>query len=104
MKIAVVGGASTYTPELVDGFATHRDRLPVDELVLLDINRERLDIVGGLARRILEKRDWPGKLTLTGARDQALDGASFVDWLRHHSHGRRLVGCEEDIRVIRSSS
>ena len=78
MKIAVVGGASTYTPELVDGFATHRDRLPVDELVLLDINRERLDIVGGLARRILEKRDWPGKLTLTGARDQALDGASFV--------------------------
>src|SRR5438874_10450604 len=78
MKIAVVGGASTYTPELVDGFATHRDRLPVDELVLLDINRERLGIAGGLGRRILERRDWPGKLTLTGARDQALDGASFV--------------------------
>jgi 6-phospho-beta-glucosidase len=78
VKIAVVGGASTYTPELVEGFATHHDRLPVEELVLLDINPERLEIVGGLAGRILKKREWQGKLTLTGNRDQALDGADFV--------------------------
>jgi len=78
LKIAVVGGASTYTPELVEGFTTHRDRLPIDELVLLDINRERLEVVGGLAGRILKNRDWPGKLTLTGSRDQALEGANFV--------------------------
>ena len=78
VKIAVVGGASTYTPELVDGFATHRDRLPIDELVLLDINGERLQVVGGLAGRILKKREWGGKLTLTGNRDQALEGADFV--------------------------
>ena len=78
LKIAVVGGASTYTPELVEGFNTHRDRLPIDELVLLDINGERLEVVGGLAGRILKKRDWPGKLTLTGSRDQALEGANFV--------------------------
>jgi 6-phospho-beta-glucosidase len=78
VKIAVVGGASTYTPELVEGFATHHDRLPVDELVLLDINPERLEIVGGLAGRILKKREWQGKLTLTGNRDQALDDADFV--------------------------
>jgi 6-phospho-beta-glucosidase len=78
LKIAVIGGASTYTPELVDGFATHHDRLPVDELVLHDINAERLETVGGLAGRILKKREWQGKLTLTGDRDQALDGADFV--------------------------
>jgi len=36
-KIAVVGGGSTYTPELVDGLARRTDRLPIDELVLLDI-------------------------------------------------------------------
>ncbi|HYY08275.1 MAG TPA: 6-phospho-beta-glucosidase, partial [Actinomycetota bacterium] len=48
MKVAVVGGGSTYTPELVEGFATRADRLPVDELVLFDIDEERLRIVGGL--------------------------------------------------------
>jgi 6-phospho-beta-glucosidase len=78
VKIAVVGGGSTYTPELIEGFHTHRDRLPVDELVLLDIDQERLDVVGGLARRILTKHEWPGRLVLTSDRDRALDGASFV--------------------------
>ena len=78
IKVAVVGGASTYTPELVDGFITHRDRLPIDELALFDINGERLQVVGGLAGRILEKREWPAKLTLTTRRDQALEGAAFV--------------------------
>ena len=43
VKIAVVGGGSTYTPELVEGFARRHDRLPIDELVLLDIDPERLD-------------------------------------------------------------
>jgi len=78
VKIAVVGGASTYTPELVEGLAAARDRLPVDELVLLDIDRRRLELVGGLAGRILHRVAWPGRLTLTSDRDQALDGAAFV--------------------------
>ena len=78
VKITVVGGGSTYTPELVEGVATHADRLPVDELVLLDVNAERLEVVGGLARRILHKRQWPGTLTLTQNRDRALDGTSFA--------------------------
>ena len=48
-KIAVIGAGSTYTPELVDGLARRIDRLPIDELVLLDIEPERLEVVGGLA-------------------------------------------------------
>ena len=50
VKVAVVGGGSTYTPELVEGFVTRGDRLPVDELVLLDIDPERLEVVGGAGR------------------------------------------------------
>jgi 6-phospho-beta-glucosidase len=78
VKIAVVGGGSTYTPELIEGFLMHRERLPVDELVLFDIDPNRLEVVGGLARRILTKREWPGELVLTGDRDRALDGSHFV--------------------------
>jgi len=78
VKIAVVGGGSTYTPELIEGFLAHADRLPVDELVLLDIDDERLTIVGGLAQRILTKRGWSGRLVLTSDRLRAIDGAAFV--------------------------
>ena len=78
LKIAVVGGGSTYTPELVQGFATREGRLPVDELVLLDPDAERLGVVGGLAGRMLARAGWGGRLTLTGRREQALDGAGFV--------------------------
>jgi 6-phospho-beta-glucosidase len=78
LKIAVVGGASTYTPELVQGFASREDRLPVEELVLLDPDRERLEVVGGLAGRMLDRAGWRGRLRLTGRREEALDGADFV--------------------------
>src|SRR6266508_3124585 len=78
LKIAVVGGGSTYTPELVQGFATREDRLPVEELVLLDVDRERLEVVGGLAGRMLDRAGWGGRLALTGRREEALDGAGFV--------------------------
>ena len=78
VKIAVVGGGSTYTPELVEGFATREERLQVDELVLLDIDTERLSVVGGLARRMLDHRGWGGRLVLTTDQDAAIDGADFV--------------------------
>jgi 6-phospho-beta-glucosidase len=76
--VAVIGGGSTYTPELVEGFGLRRDILPVDELVLHDIDQERLDIVGGLAERILRKLEFPGRLTLTTDREQAVSDAGFV--------------------------
>ena len=78
VKIAVVGGGSTYTPELVEGFARRHERLPIDELVLLDIDADRLEIVGGLARRMLERLGWGGRLVLSGDRNAAIDGADFV--------------------------
>ena len=60
MKLAVVGGGSTYTPELIDGFARLRDALPLEELVLIDPAADRLELVGGLARRIFAKQGHPG--------------------------------------------
>ncbi|HTK46092.1 MAG TPA: 6-phospho-beta-glucosidase, partial [Patescibacteria group bacterium] len=92
MKLAVVGGGSTYTPELIEGIARRAERLEVDELVLLDIDAERLEIVGGLAARMLKRLEWPGRLTLTGDTDAAIDGASFVlIQLRVGGQAARLV-------------
>ena len=78
VKVAVVGAGSTYTPELVEGFVTRGDRLPVDELVLLDVDPDRLGIIGALAERMMRKAGWGGSLRLTGDRDEALEGADFV--------------------------
>jgi 6-phospho-beta-glucosidase len=78
VKVTVVGGGSTYTPELVEGFVTRGDRLPVDELVLLDIDPGRLEVVGALAGRMMRRAGWQGRLTLTQDRVAAIDGADFV--------------------------
>jgi 6-phospho-beta-glucosidase len=78
VRIAVVGGGSTYTPELIEGISLRDSRLPVDELVLLDPDPERAEVVGGLARRMLNRLEWPGRLILTPDPDAALDGADFV--------------------------
>jgi 6-phospho-beta-glucosidase len=78
VKVAVVGAGSTYTPELVEGFVTRTDRLPVDELALLDIDPERLEIVGALAERMMRRAGWGGTLALTGDAREALEGADYV--------------------------
>ena len=78
VKVAVVGGGSTYTPELVEGFVTRTDRLPVDELVLLDIDPVRLAIVGALAERMVRAAGWAGSVRLTDRMTEALEGANFV--------------------------
>lgn len=78
IKVAVIGGGSTYTPELIEGLANRRGRLPIDELVLQDINQERLEIVGGLSRRMLRRLEWDGQLSLTDDPATAIDGATFV--------------------------
>ena len=78
MKLAVVGGGSTYTPELVDGIGRMRDVLPVDELVLIDPAEDRLALVGSLGRRMLKRHDHPGVLTTTSDLDAGVAGADAV--------------------------
>jgi 6-phospho-beta-glucosidase len=74
MKIAVVGGGSTYTPELVSGLT----RLEVDELALHDVDAERREVVGAMAARMLERQGYRGRLEITGDLDRAVAGCDFA--------------------------
>ena len=78
MKIAVIGGGSTYTPELVNGFLERVASLPVTELWLMDIDAARLNIVGGFAQRMVAAKDQPFKVVLTGDQKRTIQGASHV--------------------------
>ncbi|HET6212141.1 MAG TPA: 6-phospho-beta-glucosidase [Micromonosporaceae bacterium] len=78
MKIAVVGGGSTYTPELVDGFARLAGHLDVTELALVDPATDRLAVVGPFAARIIAHYGHPGRVTWTTDLDAGLAGASVV--------------------------
>lgn len=78
MKIVVIGGGSTYTPELVTGFLERICSLPLQELWLTDINEERLDIVGGLSSHMVKQKGSPFEVRLSTNTDDALQDASYV--------------------------
>jgi 6-phospho-beta-glucosidase len=80
LKIVTIGGGSSYTPELVEGLIKRYDELPVRELWLVDIpaGKEKLEIVGALAKRMVEKAGVPIDIKLTLDRRAALAGADFV--------------------------
>jgi 6-phospho-beta-glucosidase len=78
LKISIVGGGSTYTPELVDGLLRRHTILPIETLCLMDIDATRLDIVGTLARRMVEAEAMPFRIHLTTDRAEAIHSASFV--------------------------
>ncbi|WP_271809128.1 6-phospho-beta-glucosidase [Clostridium beijerinckii] len=80
IKIVTIGGGSSYTPELVEGFIKRYNELPVRELWLVDIEsgKEKLDIVGKLAKRMVKKAGVPMEIHLTLDRREALKDADFV--------------------------
>ncbi|NJN98740.1 MAG: hypothetical protein HC875_33945 [Anaerolineales bacterium] len=78
MKVAVVGGGSTYTPELINGFLERVDSFPLTELWLMDVSQERLDGVGCFAQRMVEARGGLFSVHLTTDQRQAVAGASYV--------------------------
>jgi 6-phospho-beta-glucosidase len=78
MKIAVIGGGSTYTPELVNGFLERTVTLPVSELWLMDIDQSRLAIVGGFAQRMVQAKGQPFKVVLTDDQQAAIQNAAYV--------------------------
>ncbi|MFD9939731.1 6-phospho-beta-glucosidase [Nonomuraea sp. NPDC059023] len=78
MKLAVVGGGSTYTPELIDGFARLRDDLPITEIALIDPHAERLELVAGVSRRMLARAGHPAKVVATSSVEEGVAGAQAV--------------------------
>jgi len=78
MKVAVIGGGSTYTPELVNGFLARAQSFPLTELWLMDVDEERLNIVGSFAQRMVSAQGAPFKVILTQDQRAAVEGASYV--------------------------
>lgn len=80
IKIVTIGGGSSYTPELIEGFIKRYDKLPVGEIWLVDIEsgKEKLEIVGNLAKRMVRKAGVPIDIHLTLNRREALKDADFV--------------------------
>lgn len=78
MKVAVIGGGSTYTPELINGFLARTPSFPLSELWLMDIDQERLGIVGGFAQRMVEAQGAPFKVCLTTNQRAAIEDAQYV--------------------------
>ena len=78
MKLAVIGGGSTYTPELVDGVARLTGDIKVSELVLVDPDESRLAAVGPVCDRIMRRYGHPATVRWTTSLDDGLDGAGGV--------------------------
>lgn len=80
IKICTIGGGSSYTPELIEGFIKRYEELPVREIWLVDCEqgKEKLEIVGNLAKRMVEKAGLPIEINLTLNRREALKDADFV--------------------------
>jgi 6-phospho-beta-glucosidase len=78
MKVTVIGGGSTYTPELISGFLGRVDTFPVEELWLMDIDPSRLEIVGKFAQRIVENKGSPFKVVLSTDQREAIRGTRYV--------------------------
>lgn len=80
MKIAVIGGGSSYTPELIEGFINRKSSLKVDEIFLVDIpsGAKKLNTVGALARRMIEREGLSTKIVLTLNAKEAIKNADFI--------------------------
>ncbi len=80
LKVCTIGGGSSYTPELVEGFIKRHDSFPISELWLVDIEegRTKLEIVGSLAKRMVQEAGVPIEIHLTTDREAGLRDADFV--------------------------
>ncbi|MCL4219066.1 MAG: 6-phospho-beta-glucosidase, partial [Candidatus Hydrogenedentes bacterium] len=109
MKIAVIGGGSSYSPELIDGLFPRLEQIPVTEVWMMDPNQERLAITAGLARRMAEKNGNPFTIHDTADLREAVKDAKYVVTqlrvggiqarindeklgLRHHIIGQETTG------------
>ncbi|HLQ97778.1 MAG TPA: 6-phospho-beta-glucosidase [Candidatus Dormibacteraeota bacterium] len=80
IKVVTIGGGSSYTPELIEGFIKRYDNLPISDIWLVDISEgeEKLNIAGGLAKRMIKEAGLPINVHLTTNRREALEDADFV--------------------------
>lgn len=78
LKAAIIGAGSTYTPELMEGFINKRESLNFQSFYLMDIDEKKLEVVGGLAKRMLKAKGFDGEIVFTADYDRAVEGADYV--------------------------
>lgn len=78
LKIAVIGAGSTYTPELMNGFIARNKQLKVDSFYMMDIDKEKTEIVTGLGKRMLEANGINSKVIITDSVEEAIEGADYI--------------------------
>ena len=78
LKVTIIGGGSTYTPELIQGFLDRQDVFPLDELWLMDIDPERLDIVGRFSKRMAAEQGAGFEIILSENQEESIRDASYV--------------------------
>jgi len=78
MKLSVIGGGSTYTPELIDGIIKRSARLPITHIHLLDITSERLEVIAKFAQRMVKASGKEIQITFGVDLDEAIKGSDFV--------------------------
>lgn len=99
MKVSIIGGGSTYTPELVSGFIKQIDSFPVNELWLMDIDPERLNIVGEFAKRMVAAKGDRIKIVISANQQEAVaDSAYIITQLRV---GRMMARREDEYLGLR---
>ncbi|WP_017548337.1 6-phospho-beta-glucosidase [Salinicoccus carnicancri] len=80
LKVVVIGGGSSYTPEIIEGLIQRQEQFPVTDIVLVDVEegKRKLETIGRLGKRMIEKADVSIQLSWTMDRRKALEGADFV--------------------------
>ncbi len=78
LKVTVIGGGSTYTPELIQGFLKRMEHFPLDELWLMDIDRTRLETVGQFSKRVVNGNEKPFEVVLSTNQKESIHDASYV--------------------------
>ena len=81
MKLVIIGGGSSYTPELIDGLIKNYAAFPVREVCLMDIDEKRLEVLAGMGQRMFHRCGLGVKVTHTSGQKRALEGADFVNCL-----------------------
>ena len=78
MKLCMIGAGSTYTPDFIDAYIKLPDELPFDSITLMDINKKRLDILGGLVQRMVKHVGLNPEVITTMDAQEAIKGSDFV--------------------------
>ena len=79
LKIAIIGAGSPYTPELIEGLSLHKDEIPVRKIILMDINKKRLEVMLGFCRRYVKYLNYDVEINATTDRVEAIKDANFIN-------------------------